>query len=373
MAQTNTTRFKLPQWSQGTDPYPGRTGWNNILKLLEDQAAIAFPSGPISSRPQSGTFGRFFLATDQGTPTSPASRLYYDGGTGWVELNTNGGGGPGTPIAIGGSASEGTSNRSARADHVHSLPLATANNAGALSPQHFELLDGASSTVESGMLVRRTSGGNVSVPNVPGTSDNAASKNYVDNVAGTYQATPGTLVRRFDNGHFRVPNGPGPQDAINLQTAEAVGTTNATPNAIMKRFGNGAGGSVEDPGAEMSTANRRFVLARVSRRAWKENERPLPYGLAEIRELAKGTILFDYRDTEDTPESVRGNKDELGAYVEELAKIMPLLATIGEDGDPERIKDRSLIWPVVAAIGEIADRQDALDARLHRVEGHLGL
>ena len=230
MAQTNTTRFKLPQWSQGTDPFPGRTGWNNILKLLEDQAAIAFPSGPVSSRPQSGTFGRFFLATDQGTPQAPASRLYYDGGTGWVELNTNGGGGPGTAIAIG--VLEGSSNRSARADHVHSFPLATSGGPGALSPQHFELLNGAASTVENGMLVRRTSGGGIVVPTTPGTSDHATSRSYVDNVAGTYQATPNTLVRRFSNGHFRVPNAPGPDDAVNLRTAEAVGTTDATPNAI---------------------------------------------------------------------------------------------------------------------------------------------
>jgi hypothetical protein len=209
MAQTNTTRFKLPQWSAGTDNYPGRTGFNNFLKLLEDQAAIVYPSGPISSRPASGVFGRFYLANDQGGD----GRLYYDGGSGWVELNTNGGGGAGRALAIGGTAVEGSSNRSARADHTHPLPLASGSGAGAMSAAQYEILNSAATTVTASALVRRTSSGNIAVPTTPAGNNDAASKAYVDSRGGgssdvdnaTGNIVPGALVRRGSDGGFLVP------------------------------------------------------------------------------------------------------------------------------------------------------------------------
>lgn len=389
MAESQTTRFRLPQWSQGTDPYPGRTGWNNILMLLEDQAAIAFPSGPIANRPRSGTFGRFFLATDQGTPTAPVSRLYYDGGTGWVELNTNGGGGPAAAIAINGTASEGTSSRSARADHVHDFPLASSSRAGALAPQHFDLLNGASSTPDSGMLVRRTSSGNVVVPLVPGGDTNAASKSYVDNDAGTSSLVNGALVRRYTNGCFRAGMATHDDDVVSqkFMWSQTSASLTGGEGKIMRRWASGVGALVADPDNTMATANKRYVDGRVSRQAWKENARPLPYGLDEVVQLARKAKLYDYKPGEDAPLSVRGEKNHLGAYVEDVHAIMPLLAVDGEDGAPERITDRELIWPAYMAIAQLEERDREKDAkiaalvaenaalndRIHRIEGYLGL
>lgn len=385
MAVSNTPRFSLPQWSAGTDPYPGRTGFNNILALLENQAALAFPSGPIAGRPRSGAFGRFFLATDQGD----GGRLYYDGGSGWVELNTNGGGGAGRPVVIEGNASEGSSNRSARSDHTHNIPLATANNHGAMTSQHYEILAGIAVQAQASQVPRRTSSGNLVVPATPGGENDATSKNYVDNVAGTSSLVGGTLVRRYDNGNFRAGLAERDDDVTTIRYLNSVtsATAIAAEGKIMRRWASGVGCNVIDPDGPQATSNKRYVDSRTSRRAWKENPRPLPYGLEEIEYLAAKALLYDYKNTEEAPLSVRGEKDHLGAYVEDVAKIMPLLVVDGEDGAPERITDREMIWPVIRSIGELAEQGRQKDARiaalvsenatlndrLHRIEGYLGL
>lgn len=398
MAETQTTRFKLPQWSLGTDPYPGRVGWNNILKLLEDQAAIAFPSGPLSGRPQSGTFGRFYLANDQGTPAAPVSRLFYDSGSGWVELNTNGGGGPGTPIAINGTATEGTSSRSARADHVHSFPFATSGNPGALAPQHFDLLNGATALLHSGMLVRRTSGSQVVVPTTPGGTNDAASKAYVDTKTadiGTASHTvkPGELVRRWSgtgsNGTIHLPDPTAAEDGVNKRYADALGSSSFTGQGgkIVRRWGS-EHVSGPDPDKPEFYATKRYVDGRVSRAEWKVNAAPIQHGLDQVVELSQRLIQFDYRNTEDVPASVRGTTGQIGAYVEDVARIMPGLTIDSEDdGRPERIREAQMVWPAIRAIGQLEQKVQEKDARIaalvtenaalndriHRIEGYLGL
>lgn len=216
MAVTQTPRFALPQWSSGTDSYPGRSGFNDILALLEDKAAIVFPSGLLSNRPISGSFGRFYLATDQGTD----GRLYYDGGSGWIELNTNGGGGPPQAILIDGVPSEGNSNRSARADHTHIMPLATPTNHGAMSSQAAELIESTSVSANPDALVQRTSSGNIYVPLNPPADGSAASRWYVweitsDLRAATASVVNGTILKRTSSGHVYLPqSGWGAHDAI---------------------------------------------------------------------------------------------------------------------------------------------------------------
>lgn len=210
MAVTQTPRFTLPQWSAGTDSYPGRTGFNDILGLIEDQAAIAYPSGLIANRPASGAFGRFFLATDQGT----SGRLYYDGGSGWIELNTNGGGGIPTAVTVGGTAvatDEGSSNRSARADHIHRLPLATTLIHGAMSSQHYALLNASTASVVNNAILRRTSSGNVFLPTSGWGASDAVPKQYVDDKtadldAATAGITGNTIVKRWSSGHISGPD-----------------------------------------------------------------------------------------------------------------------------------------------------------------------
>lgn len=378
MAVTETSRFRLPQWSAGTDPYPGRTGFNNILRLLEDQAAIAYPSGPIGSRPQSGTFGRFYLATDQGTPANPVSRLYYDGGSGWVEINTNGGGGPGTRVVIGGTPTEGISSRSARADHTHDLPYANSTTAGALSPQHYDLLAGATATATAGQIPRRTSSGQLIVPTTPGGSTDATSKSYVDAATAdirtaSYLVRPGELVRRWSgsgsNGTIHVPDPTGPSDACNKRYADDLGSASYTGfgGAIVRRWGS-EHVSGPDPDKPEFYATKRYVDARVSRQEWKTNEEPIPYGRDEVTALAARLMRFDYRDTEDVPASVRGETGHLGAYVADVADIMPGLTVDSEDdGLPERIKDRELIWPALRAIGQLSTALDAATRELEEL------
>lgn len=366
MAVTNTPRFSLPQWSAGTDPYPGRVGFNEIHQLLENQAAVVYPSGAIANRPRSGTFGRFYLATDQGS----GGRLYYDGGSGWIEINTNGGGGAGMPVVIGGVGAEGSSDRSARADHTHALPMATTTTHGALASQHYEMLATATPSIVANTLARRGGTGQLSVAG-PSHPDHAVNKRYVDDTAGTYLAEANTLVRRYSNGHFRVPgSGQGDLDAINRQYMNSVSTWRNEPGTWVRRGGD-ATFYVGEPTKNENPATKRYTDSRTSRRAWKENWRPAPYGLAQLRDLPVG--IFDYRDDEAVPAESRGVRDVLGAYVEDVAALMPALAVEGEDGAPERIKDRELIWVAVQAIRELAGGLEAARAEIARLRTDLGL
>lgn len=156
-----------------------------------------------------------------------------------------------------------------------------------------------------------------------------------------------------------------------IMTAGAYGTlASATPGveggAIVKRWG---GGAVSGPAPDKPEfyTTKSYVDGRVSRQAWKTNARPLPYGLTQTSELGARTLMFDYRDEDSTPFHVRHERDVLGAYVEDVAELMPLLATPSqEDGEPESIQDRALLWPVLRSIHE-------LDTRLRKVMHHLGL
>ena len=333
MAVTKTPRFSLPQWSAGTDAYPGRVGFNEIHQLLEDQAAVVFPSGPVAARPRSGTFGRFFLATDQGS----GGRLYYDGGTGWIELNTNGGGGAGQAVVIGGVGSEGSSDRSARSDHTHPLPMATAANHGAMSSAHFEALTRATMQATAGTLAQRDNSGRLSAANPNPT-------------VGTNLVTVSYLNTRLDS------------------TADA--TWDAVPNTPVVRGSDGTF-YVASPTKGQNPTTKLYVDARVSRAEWKTNTRPAPYGLAELRRIAPA--LFDYREDEEVPAEARGTTDVLGAMVGDVATVMPLLTVTGEDGEPERIKDRELIWVAVQAIRELAAANDDLRGEITTLRAELGL
>lgn len=340
MAVTQTPRFALPQWSSGTDSYPGRTGFNEILALLETKAAIAFPSGLLTNRPTGGTFGRFYLATDQGTD----GRLYYDGGSGWIELNTNGGGGPGQPILIGGTASEGISNRSARADHTHVLPLATAANHGALSAQHYDMLDKATANVVDNAIVRRTSAGHIYLPPTGFGPWDAVTREYVDMKTGdtsgaTAAVVGGAIVRRWSSGHVSGPDPDKPEfyttkRYVDNKTWAAGDITSGTlsrhrVDGSIPAWNYVIGGTYSTLAVD---SNGRFGKWSSSERG-KTNIRPFE---ADPRELLKpGAYKFNRLNADGSVNP----KVEIGTIAEWSAPYIPELVEYGpdqldEDGNP---------------------------------------
>lgn len=315
MAETKTVRVQLPQWSEGSDPRPDRAKTNAIHQAIENQMVIDVPAGQLKNRPVQGVRGRLFCATDQGSD----GRVYYDNGTTWVALNTTGGGGPGLPIVINGTGTEGSSVQSARADHTHAIPLATRDNAGAMPSQWAQLCADATSAATPNTAAIRDSAGRVNTA-TPTSPTHAANKDYVDN-----RIYP---VSQYSQG-----------------------------DTVMRRWSSGRGGNVEDPYNPLECANRRYVDSRSSRREWKTNIRENPYGLGEL--LQVDTYLYDYKDG-----APATGTDELGPMVDELARVMPLLTTDGDDGAPERIRDRAFIPVLIQAVQELSQRVDELSAEL---------
>lgn len=353
MAETKTVRVQLPQWSEGSDPRPDRAKTNAIHQAIENQMVIDVPAGQLKNRPVQGTRGRLFCATDQGSD----GRVYYDNGTTWVALNTTGGGGPGLPIVINGTGTEGSSLQSARADHTHAIPLATKDNAGAMPSQWAQLCADATSAPTPGTVAVRDSGGRLTA-NPPTSAQHVATRDWVEN-AGATGPLPG-LASRNTAGQMSVGNPTDPRHATPKSYVDdrvQKGDPYATGGTLMQRWSSGRGANVEDPYNPLECANRRYVDSRSSRREWKTNIRENPYGLDEL--LQVDTYLYDYKDG-----APAAGVDELGPMVDELARIMPLLTTDGDDGAPERIRDRAFIPVLIQAVQELAQRVNELSAEL---------
>lgn len=354
MAVTKTPRFQLDQWSASSDPRPGRVDTNRIHALIESQAAKVYPSGVLSDRPATNVFGSFYLATDQGVD----GRLYYNGGSGWVALNTVGGGGPGKPVVINGTGGEGSSLLAARADHTHAIPLATASRAGAMASQWAELMENATSTAAAGTIPIRDSGGRLTSQR-PISAQHVATKDYADTL-GTPANAGNTIMRRNSAGQVAVSNPTGAWDAANKEYVDSriyPVSQYERGGEVMRRWSSGRGGNVEDPYNPLECANRRYVDSRSSRREWKTNIRENPYGLEEI--LQVDTYLYDYKDG-----APAVGTDEIGPMVDELARVMPLLTTDGDDGAPERIRDRAFIPVLIQAVQQLSQRVDELSTEL---------
>ena len=353
MAETKTVRVQLPQWSEGSDPRPDRAKTNAIHQAIENQMVIDVPAGQLKNRPVQGVRGRLFCATDQGSD----GRVYYDNGTTWVALNTTGGGGPGLPIVINGTGAEGSSLQSARADHTHAIPLATKDNAGAMPSQWAQLCADATSAPTPGTVAVRDSGGRLTA-NPPTSAQHVATRDWVEN-AGSTAPLPG-LASRNTAGQMSVGNPTDPRHATPKSYVDdrvQKGDPYATGGTLMQRWSSGRGANVEDPYNPLECANRRYVDSRSSRREWKTNIRENPYGLDEL--LQVDTYLYDYKDG-----APAAGTDEIGPMVDELARVMPLLTTDGDDGAPERIRDRAFIPVLIQAVQELAQRVDELSAEL---------
>ena len=355
MTETKTVRVRLPQWSEGSDARPDRAKTNAIHQAIEDQMVIDVPAGLLKNRPVQGVRGRLYCATDQGAD----GRVYYDNGSNWVALNTTGGGGPGLPIVINGTGTEGSSLQSARADHTHAIPLATKDNAGAMPSQWAELCEDATSSATPNTVAVRDSGGRLTASK-PTSAQHVATMDWVNTDVGSTWTDPATLARRDVAGRINVAN---PVTAYHATTKAYVDARvqpmerYAIGSTGIMRWSNGVGGNVEDPDNPMTIANRRYVDSRSSRREWKTNIRENPYGLDEI--LQVDTYLYDYKDG-----APAVGTDEIGPMVDELARVMPLLTTDGDDGAPERIRDRAFIPVLIQAIQELAQRVDELSVEL---------
>lgn len=349
-------RVQLPQWSEGSDPRPDRAKTNAIHQAIENQMVIDVPAGLLKDRPVQGVRGRLFCATDQGAD----GRVYYDNGTTWVALNTTGGGGPGLPVVINGTGTEGSSLQSARADHTHAIPLATKDNAGAMPSQWAELCENATASPTPGTVAVRDSGGRLTAK-PPVSAQHVATMDWVNTDAGSIYSTPDSLARRDNAGRLNVKEPVGPTNAANKDYVDSriypVDQYSTSGDTVMRRWSSGRGANVEDPYNPLECANKRYVDSRASRREWKTNIRENPYGLEEI--LQVDTYLYDYKDG-----APAVGTDELGPMVDELARVMPLLTTDGDDGAPERIRDRAFIPVLIQAVQELAQRVDELSAEL---------
>ncbi|QIN94352.1 minor tail protein [Arthrobacter phage Abba] len=171
MTVSTTGRFGFKTYGAGTDPYPTRVEFNAQQNLLDANSAM-FAQGATTARPAAGKSGRFYW-------DSTVSRLYYDDGAAWSEVSTNGGGGAGKPITPNTAGVEGTSSRSARADHTHNLPLATASADGAMPATDKALLNSASATATPSTLVKLDGSGRAQIAD-PSVAAEIANKRYVD-------------------------------------------------------------------------------------------------------------------------------------------------------------------------------------------------
>ena len=257
-------RTGLKTYSAGTDPHPTRIDHKAERDLLAAIMAMA-EQGPTGDRPTSGKWGRFYWDTS-------VNRLYFDDGTQWMEVTTNGGGGAGRTILVAGGATEGTSDRSARADHVHSIPLATQFAHGALSSTDKAALNGATSNGAANQLVKNDSSGRHSVT-TPTAASHASNKGYVDQ--GVNSRAPSSHNHNADDvnaGTFnplRLPvvtvSAQGAMLAADKQKLDNA-THNAEANTLARRDSTGRL-QVAYPGAGTDATSKTYVDNQISTRS----------------------------------------------------------------------------------------------------------
>lgn len=136
MVVKKSPRLGLDTWSEGTDLHPNRAEWNAQQLILDDLTAIDVEVPTWDARPQTAVRGTYMWVVDE-------QRLYRRTATGWQTTARIGGGGRGEVVRVGGpgEAVEGSSPIAARADHTHSIPLATRSTPGAMSAEDKTTLD----------------------------------------------------------------------------------------------------------------------------------------------------------------------------------------------------------------------------------------
>ena len=252
MTVSNTLRFLLKKYSSGGDPHPSRVEFNLMIDAIENNAAMFAPAGP---RPAAGKVGRWYW-------DATAGRMYYDDGTAWQDLNPNGGGGVGAPVVPGAAAVEGVSAKSARADHTHTIALATGAVDGAMPKADKAKLDAATDAATASAVMRRDSSGRVSV-GTPTLAGHATTKAYVD---GQITAIGDAAADYADGAVSAAPTATtaaaGKMSAADKAKLDAA-TANATDNTLMYR---GIGGNVYIGTASQAghAANKGYVDTAVT-------------------------------------------------------------------------------------------------------------
>ncbi|WP_427017880.1 hypothetical protein ACQCSX_04495 [Pseudarthrobacter sp. P1] len=264
MAVETTPRLGLKKYTDGSDEHPDRASFNAGQDILEQFVAIA-QKGDLVARPGAGIANRFFYDTT-------GKRLYFDDGAAWVDLNPNGGGGPGSAVVVAGTAVEGVSVRAARADHTHNLALATQTVAGALSVADKKKLDEASAAATPLTLVRLDAAGRAQVA-APAVAADIAPKSYVDGQVGTRalsthahdagDVTTGVLAAA------RLPaatqTAAGALSAVDKKKLDAASST-PTANTLVMLDANGRT-QIAAPSAAADAANKSYVDGQVGTRA----------------------------------------------------------------------------------------------------------
>lgn len=264
MAITTTPRFGMKKYGAGTDPHPTRTEHNALIDILETHAAM-YDDGQTAERPVAGKAGRLYRDKEAG-------RTYLDDGAAWTDLATNGGGGPGAAVVVGGAGVEGVSVRSARADHSHPLSLATSSAHGGMSSGDKAKLDAATALATASTLAYRDASGRLAVGTPSGAGD-AATKGYVDSAVGgralsahTHAAADivsGTLAAaRLPLASGSTAGALSPADKTKLDGA----TSAATAGALAARDGSGRL-AVSDPAAVGDAATKGYTDQQINTRA----------------------------------------------------------------------------------------------------------
>lgn len=244
MAQVIGARLGLTTYTAGTDARPGRAEHNTERNQLESLVVIG-AQGTEAARPTAGKARALYWNTERLT-------LQWDTGTSWQDISTNGGGGPGRAVLVAGTPTEGTSDRSARADHTHSLTLVTTTTHGAMSYQDKAKLDGATVTATASRMVIRDASGRAQV-STPSAGADIANKTYVDSVVGGAAAPVVTL----DNNGLATP-------AI-LQATQRVDHADVANSAysLMVRDADGRA-QVSTPVAVMDATPKTYVDSVIS-------------------------------------------------------------------------------------------------------------
>lgn len=264
MAIDPTPRFQLPRYTNGQDLHPTRTDFNGRMELIDELAAIAL-QGTRADRPMPETRGRFYAATD-------TRDLFYDTGTTWLEVARIGAGGPGSTVLVGGStvqADEGTSDRAARADHVHRIPLATANSPGAQSAEDRAKMLGATNVSTPNTHVVRDADGRTRFADPSAVTD-AANKRYVDTQINTRAAASHThTAADTTSGTFapaRLPiatsTEPGAMPASDRDSMIKA-TGNLEGGTLMRRYAGGQT-NVGTPSNPTHAANKEYVDQQIT-------------------------------------------------------------------------------------------------------------
>lgn len=300
MAITHSPRLGIERWSHGTDRHPPREIWDMQQGILDNLVAIDRQHATLAERPSAGVRGTYCWVEENTT-------LYRDDGSQWRPV-VQFGGGAGAPVVAGGSGGEGSSARSARADHTHPLPLATSSAHGGMSSTDKATLDEATASNTPSALVRRDSAGRTSLDSIhiakaPVSTVDATRKDYVDSAtaaarsgaeataasalapvkaltdAATANATPNTFARRDSAGRFKAANPSANGDVATkgyadsevtaaataadfalapVRAAVNAATSEATANTIARRDASGRL-RVTTPSATTDAANRAYV------------------------------------------------------------------------------------------------------------------